>query len=73
MATSIKNWPQQQLSFKAKNKKWRKDNMDYFDNYSWEANSAVRNSVYHKKINYDLLNGKLHMSDLEQIVNPDGI
>lgn len=73
MATSIKNWPQQQLSFKAKNKKWRKDNMDYFDNYSWEANSAVRNSVHHKKINYDLLNGKLHMSDLEQIVNPDGI
>ena len=47
--------------------------MDYFDSYSWEANSAVRNSVHHKKINYDLLNGKLHMSDLEQIVNPDGI
>ena len=73
MAYSVKNWPQQQLSFKAKNKKWRKANMDYFDNYSWESNSAVRNSVHHKKINYDLLNGKLHMSDLEQIVNPDGI
>lgn len=47
--------------------------MDYFDSYSWEANSAVRSSTYHKKINYDLLLGKLHMSDLEQIVNPDGI
>lgn len=73
MAISIKNWPQQQLSFKAKNKKWRKQNMDYFDSYSWEANSAVRSSVYHKKINYDLLLGKLHMQDLEQIINPDGI
>ena len=73
MATNIINWPQQQLSFKAKNKKWRKENMDYFDIYSWEANSAVRHSVHHKKINYDLLNGKIHMSDLEQIVNPDGI
>ncbi len=73
MAIGIKNWPQQQLSFKSKNKKWRKQNMDYFDSYSWEANSAVRSSTYHKKINYDLLLGKLHMSDLEQIVNPDGI
>lgn len=73
MATTINNWPQQQLSFKAKNKKWRKANMDYFDNFSWENNSAVRSSVYHKKINYDLLNGKLHMSDVEKILNPDGI
>ncbi len=47
--------------------------MDYFDSYSWEANSAVRSSTRHKKINYDLLLGKLHMSDLEQIINPDGI
>ena len=73
MAYSVKSWPQQQLSFKAKNKKWRKQNMDYFDGYSWDANSAVRHSIHHKKINYDLLNGKLHMSDLEQIINPDGI
>lgn len=47
--------------------------MDYFDSFSWDFNSAVRSSVHHKRINYDLLKGKLHMSDLERIVNPDGI
>jgi hypothetical protein len=27
----------------------------------------------HKKINYDLLNGKLHMDDLCMVINPENI
>jgi hypothetical protein len=29
--------------------------------------------VIHKKINYDLLNGKLHMNDLQLVLNPENL
>ena len=29
--------------------------------------------MVHKKINYDLLNGKLHMSDLAIVLNPNNL
>lgn len=64
--------PPQQLSMKRKNKLWRKKNVDFADNKTI-VNEVVRNSVIKKRINYDLLNGKLHMSDLELILNPEGI
>lgn len=35
--------------------------------------SPVRRSVKHKAINYDLLNGKLHMEDLKMILNPSDL
>lgn len=47
--------------------------MDWADSKTFFNFSLVRNSVIHKKINYDLLNGKLHMEDLELIINPDDI
>lgn len=63
--------PPQQLSFKRKTKKWRKQIVDWADSKTFFNYSPVRNSVIHKKINYDLLNGKLHMQDLEIVVNPE--
>lgn len=66
-------FPPQQLPFNKKNKQWRKQHLDWADNKSFFNYSLVRKSVIHKKINYDLLNGKLHMNDLEMILNPDGI
>ena len=67
------NLPAQQLSFKAKNKAWRKKHLDWCDQKSYFNYSPVRKSVRHKKINYDLLDGKLHMPDLELIINPEGL
>ena len=66
-------FPPQQIPFNKKNKKWRKQVMDFADSKSFFNYSLVRKSVLHKKINYDLLDGKLHMSDLELILNPDSL
>lgn len=65
--------PIQKLSFSAKNKKWRKQNIDWADSWNYQDSSPVRNSIRHKRINYDLFNGKLHMEDVEAIINPDKI
>lgn len=66
-------FPPQQLSFKRKNKKWRKTVLDWADTKSFTHYSPVRNSVLHKKINYDLMNGILHMKDMEIVLNPEAI
>lgn len=65
--------PRQQLSFKQKGKKWREDHLNWAENRTFFNYSPVRRSVLHKRINYDLLNGKLHMEDLEIILNPEEI
>lgn len=73
MGYEMINLPPQQLPFSKKNKKWRKAHLDWADSKTFFNYSLVRKSVIHKKINYDLLNGKLHMSDLEMILNPDNL
>ena len=65
--------PPQQLSFNRKNKKWRQAHLDWADSKTFFNYDLVRKSVIHKKINYDLLNGIIHMSDVESILNPEGI
>ena len=65
------NLPPQQLPFHRKTKKWRKQIVDWADSKTFFNYSPVRNSVIHKKINYDLLNGKLHMQDFEMVINPE--
>ena len=65
------NLPPQQLPFHRKTKKWRKQIVDWADSKTFFNYSPVRNSVIHKKIHYDLLNGKLHMQDLEMVINPE--
>jgi hypothetical protein len=71
MGYEMINLPPQQLPFNKKNKAWRKKHLDWADSKTFFNYSLVRKSVIHKKINYDLLNGKLHMSDLEMILNPE--
>ena len=66
-------FPPQQLPMSKKTKTWRKQILDWGANKATINNSLVRKSVIHKKINYDLLNGILHMSDLMTIINPDNI
>ena len=67
------NFPPQQLPFSRKNKEWRKKCLDWADSKTFFNYSLVRKTVIHKKINYDLLNGKIHMSDLELVLNPENV
>lgn len=66
-------FPPQQLPFSRKTKAWRKKHCDWASSKAFFNYSPVRRSVLHKKINYDLLNGKLHMKDLMLIINPNSI
>jgi hypothetical protein len=69
--SKITSLPAQQLPFHKKTKAWRKQIVDWADTKTFFNYSPVRNSVIHKKINYDLLNGKLYMKDLELVINPE--
>ena len=73
MGYELINLPPQQLPFSKKNKKWRAAHLDWADSKTFFNYSLVRKSVVHKKIAYDLLNGKLHMSDLKMVLNPDNL
>jgi hypothetical protein len=67
---AIGGFPSQQLSFSRKNKAWRKKCVDFGDDHSLLHYHLTRKSVFAMKINYDLLHGKLHMSDLKLLLNP---
>lgn len=71
--SKIVNLPPQQLPFSKKTKEWRKKHLDWASSKTFFNYNLVRNSIIHKRINYDLLNGKLHMSDLEIVLNPENI
>ena len=73
MGYELINLPPQQLPFSKKNKKWRVAHLNWADSKTFFNYSLVRKSVIHKKINYDLLQGKLHMSDLELVLNPENL
>lgn len=64
-------FPQQRLSDKQKTKAWRRKCVDFADAKGSTLHSnAVRKSYLHKRINYDLWNMKLHMDDIQYILNP---
>ena len=65
--------PPQQLSFSKKNKKWRKGCVDVGDSHSLLHSNVTRKSIEAMNINYDLMDGKLHMDDLKALVNPFNI
>lgn len=65
--------PSQKLPFRSKGKKWRRENIDWAATRTYFNYSPVRKSVVHSKINYDLLNGIIHMEDVAAILNPGNI
>lgn len=71
--SEILQFPPQQLPFSRKTRAWRKKHCDWAASKAFFNYSPVRKSVLHKKINYDLLNGKLYMKDLMLVINPDNI
>ena len=64
------NFPEQKLSWRKKTQKWAAQCVAYGADRDIFKSSVLRRSVYHKQINYDLMNGKLHMEDLVAVVNP---
>ena len=65
-------FPRQQLSFRQKGQKWGKQCVDFADaKGSILNNSPVKSSVLHKKINYDLVDMKLHTEDVAYVLNPN--
>ena len=66
------NFPRQSISYKKKTLDWCKQCIKYADTHSVLADSSVRRTVAHKKLNYDLLNGKVDMKDLIKLLNVQG-
>lgn len=66
-------YPPQKLPFKSKGDKWRKQCVDWGATRTYFNYSPVRKSVVHMKVNYDLLNGIIHMEDVAAILNPGNI
>ena len=66
------NFPRQSISYKKKTKDWCKQCMKFADTHSILSSSSVRRTAAHKKLNYDLLNGEIHMSDLMKVLNSQG-
>lgn len=71
--SELKNLPPQQLPMSRKTKEWRKKHLEWADSKTSFSHDLVRRSLNHKRINYNLLNGRLDMSDMQLIVNPDNI
>ena len=64
------SFPRQALPDSRKGKKWQEQCMMWGDSRSYMHFSPVQKSVRNKKINYDLVNGKLHMDDVVAMLNP---
>lgn len=71
--SKFKNFPRQQLPINRKTVKWRKECVDWADDKTYSGSSLIRKTVNSKKINYDLINGKIHMKDMMYIINPEGL
>lgn len=59
-------FPIQTLPSSKKNKEWRKKCVKWAEGCSALESSLVRKTVENKRINYNLLNGRLNMKDLKE-------
>ena len=70
---TFKSIPRQRLSYKSKSKNWRKENVDYGDNYSFYHNDIVRSTLQNKVSNLHLFNGIVDRRDIQKVINPFGL
>jgi len=62
--------PRQRLSYGAKTKEWRKNNVDFADKHSFYHNESVRQTLRNKVINLNLYNGIVDVRDIKDAINP---
>ena len=63
-------FPRQMLSDRQKNTEWRKQCVAWAASRSFLTYQPIAKSCIQKRINYDLLEGKLYMPDLQMVLNP---
>ncbi len=66
-------FPKQTLTSKQKTQAWAKAVVDWGANRTYFTYSPVRRDVVRMKINYDLVNGIIHMEDITKVLNPGDI
>lgn len=66
-------FPRQALPFSRKTEKWRRECLLWGDSKTSWNYSPLRKNAHDKRINYDLVRGKLHMEDLALILNPSNL
>lgn len=66
-------FPPQRLPMSSKTRAWRKRCVDFGDSFSVRHSDTSLQSVASMKINYDLVNLKIHMEDMKEYLNPYGI
>lgn len=71
--SGVFNLPSEQIPMSKKTKEWRRKHLDWADKRGFYNYSPVRQSVLHKIVNYDLMDGKLHIRDLAAVLNPEGL
>ena len=67
------SFPAQKLPYKSKGKAWREQCVDWGASRSYFNYSPIRQSVVNMKINYDLVNGVIHMDDIASVLNPGDV
>lgn len=67
------SFPRQTLLSKQKGDKWRKECVEWASKRTYFNYSPIRKDVVHMKVNYDLINGIIHMQDVAAILNPGNI
>jgi hypothetical protein len=65
-----KNNPRQRLSYTKKTKDWRKENIEYGDNFSFYHNDLIRANLENKITNLHLFNGIVDIRDIQKVLNP---
>lgn len=65
--------PLQRIPLSQKTEKWGKDTIDHYEMLTSSSTDSIRTSIYNKRINYDLANGKFNKKDLEYVCNPLGL
>lgn len=65
------SFPRQTLPYKQKGEKWRQACLDWASTRTYFNYSPIRKNVVNMKINYDLVNGVIHMEDIAAVLNPN--
>jgi hypothetical protein len=63
-------FPSQKQLYRQKNKTWRQRCVDWAASRTYFNFAPVRNNIVNMKINYDLMNGVIHMEDVSGLLNP---
>lgn len=66
-------FPNQKVGWRKKTKMWGAQCVEWGASKNYFTDTKVRNSMLHKKINYDLVNNKIHMSDLAIVLNASNL